>query len=362
MVERIEGREAPPWLKRHMDALAAMDVVRMFKETPIERPEDVIKHVGERYRKIKPPRHPNRLRRRILLEYKRLELVYNIVTAKLSQIARLPATSRMDPFHRALVKMFIGEHYDEALKAVRRALRLAKEFWTEYRLLILSSRAVDEAKRFRKEGSGRILSLIRRLRKHIEVLRKVREEILKTHIVSEGLPVVAVAGIPSAGKSTLVRRLSTAKPEVADYPFTTKTIIVGKAACKNLTFYLVDTPGLLERPLEELNEIERKALAALMTLPDVIIFMFDVSKDSYVNIDRQLELYKSISKMAREKGTDVIVVANKIDAADANALNRLNSMIGASFHTISALRGDGVDELLNDLCKRLQKASNMITS
>ncbi len=343
-----------PWLERHVRALTAKQVVDLFKSKYIPTDEEIVRYVGERYRRLKPPKHRDRVRRRVLFEYKRLELVYNIVTAKLSDILELPTTESMDEFHRTLVRLFVGDDYDNALRAVRRALRLAREFWESYRLTILSSTDPEEAKRFRREGSGRILSLVRRLRRHLNLLRRVREEIVKTHVVSEGLPVVVVAGIPSAGKSTLVRRLSTAEPEVADYPFTTKTVIVGKVRYRQLTFYMVDTPGILERPLDQLNEIERKALAALMTLPDVVLFLFDVSPTAYVGVDGQLALYRSVSRMASERGVDVVVAANKVDAADEKVLARVREEVGEVIE-ISALTGRNVDALLDRLYELLRR-------
>ena len=244
------------------------------------------------------------------------------------------------------------------------AIKLARRFWDEYRVLIVTSQSIEEAKKYRKEGCGRILSLVRRLNKHLKLLRKVRAELLRTHVVSEGLPVVVVAGIPSAGKSTLISRLSTAKPEIAPYPFTTKNIIVGKVTFKNHIFYMVDTPGILERPLHQHNPIERKALVALTSLPDVILFLYDVSAERVQDIVYQTKLLEDIiHNVALKNGVKVIVAVNKIDVADREALQKtyqcLNEVkkkygdIIIGPYSISALKGVGVEQLLNELIKLL---------
>ncbi len=343
-----------PWLERHVKALTAKQLVDLFKRTFFLYCDEKVADLRDPLRRLKQLMIRDRLKRRILFEYKRLELVYNIVVAKLREIAKLPPTRLMDDFHRVLVEMFVGQAYDDALARVRRAIKLAHEFWSQYRLLILSATDPDEARRFRKEGCGRILSLVRRMRRQLELLRRIREEVIKTHVIAEGLPVAVVAGIPSAGKSTLVRKLSTAEPEVADYPFTTKTIIVGKVAYRELRFYLVDTPGLLERPIEKLNEIERKALAALMTLPDIIVFLFDPTAGSYVDVDGQLSLYRSVRRLAEERGVDVIPVVNKIDAADGPRLKAIESSLEVKPLRVSALHGLNLDKLLEELYKRLK--------
>jgi nucleolar GTP-binding protein len=83
------------------------------------------------------------------------------------------------------------------------------------------------------------------------------------------------------GKSSLLRCLSSAKPEIAQYPFTTKEIHVGhiEKTEKYITkrFQIIDTPGLLDRPLSKRNEIEKQAIAALTHLADLIVFVLDVS-------------------------------------------------------------------------------------
>ncbi len=340
-----------PWLERHREALERAQVVKLFRETTIPSINDIIRYVGERYKRIRPPKvKGDKLMRRKIYELKRLELVYNIVVSRIDRLLALPPTRRMNKFHRTLIEMFVGDEYDEALAKLRRIRRMAREFWHQYRLLILSAESIDEAIRYRREGSGRILSLIKRAKKHIELLKRVREEIIKTHVVAEGLPIVVVAGIPSAGKSTLVRRLSTAEPEIAEYPFTTKTIIVGKVVYNDVVFYVVDTPGILDKPFDKLNQVERKALAALSSLPDIVLYLFDISPGSYRSIEEQLNLYRNIVLLVKEHGTPIIPVVNKIDNPDVNMLEKLRNTISNVIY-ISALHGQGINILLEEIRK-----------
>ncbi|HID40967.1 MAG TPA: hypothetical protein EYP33_02295, partial [Pyrodictium sp.] len=311
--------EELPWLKRHKEMLKLAETVRKLKETHVYSSEEIIRVVGERYRRVKPRRRG--LPGRIEFELKRLEVVFNVSYSRLLRVARLPSTREMSEFHRALVLGFVGDKYDEALRVVRGSLRLIKEFWNQYRLLIVSAADAREAARLRKEGSGRILSVVRRLRKRLELLDRVRRELLQTHIVSEGLPIVVVAGIPSTGKSTLVRRVSTAEPEVASYPFTTKTVIVGKAKVKDIAFYMVDTPGILERPIEQHNEIERKAFAALQSLPDIVVFLVDPASEMVQDIERQMRLLRDIcSEIIAQRGASLLVALNKVDIAPEESI------------------------------------------
>lgn len=355
--------EVAPWLQKHIQAMKMREVVERLKKIYVPLSEEIIKYVGERYKRLRP-RRPGLAGRREF-EIKRLELTYNIVRDKLWKVVEMPHLESMDEFHRRLVEEFVGaEAYEEALKRVRLAIKLARRFWDEYRVLISTSQTVEEAKRYRKEGCGRILSLVRRLDKHLRLLRKVKEELIRTHVVSEGFPVVVVAGIPSAGKSTLISRLSTAKPEIASYPFTTKNIIVGKVVFRNHVFYMVDTPGILERPLHQHNPIERKALVALASLPDAILFLYDVSVERIQDVVYQTRLLEDvIGNIALENDVKVIVAVNKIDIADKQALQEAYqhiNMVKKKYnrivvgpYSISALKGTGVDQLLDELVKLL---------
>ncbi|BES80661.1 NOG1 family protein [Pyrodictium abyssi] len=358
--------EELPWLRRHREMLKLAETVKRLKETHVYSSEEIVRVVGERYRKVRPRRRG--LPGRIEFELKRLEVVFNVSYSRLLRVARLPSTREMSEFHRALVLGFVGEEYDEALRAIRRSLRLIKEFWNQYRLLIVSAADAREAARLRKEGSGRILSVVRRLRKRLELLDRVRRELLQTHIVSEGLPIVVVAGIPSTGKSTLVRRASTAEPEVASYPFTTKTVIVGKTKVRDVAFYMVDTPGILERPLEQHNEIERKAFAALQSLPDVVLFLVDPSPEMVQDIEHQMRLLKDVyTGIIANRGAGLIVAVNKVDITPRERVERaveaVNEALAGTSKTdlcasepllISALTGEGVDRLLDTVYQCLR--------
>ncbi|WP_194840479.1 NOG1 family protein [Hyperthermus butylicus] len=354
-------------MARQLEAQKIVETVRRLREVHVYTADEIVRIVGERYRRIR--RSKPGLPGKIEFEIKRLEVVFNVAYSRLQAAAKLPTTREMSEFHRVLVESFVGREYDEALRRIRRALKLVKNFWAEYRLLIASAESAVEAARLRKEGSGRILSVVRRLRKHLELVERVRRELLKTHVVAEGLPVVVVAGIPSAGKSTLVRRISTAEPEIASYPFTTKSIIVGKARHQGMVFYVVDTPGILERPLELHNEIERKALAALKTLPDIVLVLLDPSPEKVQSLENQERLLRSIYEgIVKPREAGLIIAVNKVDASAREEVEKAIEMASSLLRDvnqsvrcvnkpipISALHGQGVGELLDVVIECLKR-------
>ena len=175
----------------------------------------------------------------------------------------------------------------------------------------------------------------------------------------------ALVGMPSAGKSSLIAKMSAARPKIADYPFTTLVPNLGVARSGDYSFVVADIPGLIEgahegRGLghEFLRHIERTAL---------IVHVVDLTGDyegrdpleDYDIINRELALYAD-ELAARPR----IVVANKIDVPGAEEVaDRLAervredsiaaaggdefapSPVDPKLYRISALTGEGVDGL-----------------
>ena len=161
---------------------------------------------------------------------------------------------------------------------------------------------------------------------------------------------VGLVGFPNAGKSTLISRISAARPKIADYPFTTLEPHLGVVAYGDEgSFVVADIPGLIEGAhegtglgLEFLRHVERTKLIA---------HVIDVSStgrnpiDDYLTISRELELYKTelIEKPQ-------VVVASKMDAVDdAQRVENLRNFCdrrGFEMFEISAVTGLGIDELI----------------
>lgn len=160
---------------------------------------------------------------------------------------------------------------------------------------------------------------------------------------------VGLLGFPNAGKSTLISRISAAKPKIADYPFTTLTPNLGVVRLdEGNSFVVADIPGLIEGAHKGvglghdfLRHLERTR---------VLIHLIDLSnlehepEDAFRIINRELMLYSpELSKKPQ------VVAANKIDLPEAR--ERLASLLKAlepdtPVFPISAATGEGVQELL----------------
>lgn len=172
---------------------------------------------------------------------------------------------------------------------------------------------------------------------------------------------VGLVGFPNAGKSTLISRISAARPKIADYPFTTLTPNLGVVAMSdNRSFVVADVPGLIEgahRGLglghQFLRHLERTSLLVHM------IDMSSTGRDPVVDFDtirRELELYRP--ELA---GKPQVAAANKLDVvADPAELDRLEAHLAAEripMFRMSAVTGEGIAPLLEAMWHHLHPAA-----
>ena len=168
---------------------------------------------------------------------------------------------------------------------------------------------------------------------------------------------VGLVGFPNAGKSTLISRMSAARPKIADYPFTTLVPNLGVVERWGDPFVVADVPGLIEGAAEGAG-LGHDFLRQL-SRTRVLVHLLDLSPDTtrdpvadYHAIRRELALY-SEALAARPE----IVVANKIDLPDARArLAEVAARLGRPVRALSAISGEGLEELGWHLVEELRAA------
>lgn len=154
---------------------------------------------------------------------------------------------------------------------------------------------------------------------------------------------VVIAGAPNVGKSTLLKALTESEPEIAPYPFTTKNILLGYIKDVKHEIQVIDTPGLLDRKLEEKNIIEKQAILALKHLANVIIFVFDPTETCGFSKEYQVNVYRSIRENFSDK--NIIVVINKIDLLQNRSYQEFSNFFKNDIVPCSALYNIGINKL-----------------
>jgi GTP-binding protein len=178
------------------------------------------------------------------------------------------------------------------------------------------------------------------------VMRKI---VLELKLLAD----VGIVGPPNAGKSTLLAKVSDARPKIAPYPFTTLKPNLGVVRLKsNKSLVLADIPGLIEGAhkgkglgLDFLRHIQRTKLLLFLldvTMPDIPI--------EYNKLRQELKLY-DLSLLEKP----AILALNKIDLLTEKEKKRLKANLNTPSVKISALTGEGVKELLNMISRQLEK-------
>jgi GTPase len=170
---------------------------------------------------------------------------------------------------------------------------------------------------------------------------------------------VGLVGFPNAGKSTLISRISAARPKIADYPFTTLEPNLGVVSVDDSTFVVADIPGLIEGAhlghglgVQFLKHIERTRLLA--HLVDVSEMSGrDPVEDFHVVMQELAGFSEEVAKKP------MFVVASKVDVAQdpqrVESLRELAAREGLPFFGISSVTGQGIDDLKRAMAQEILK-------
>ncbi len=269
----------------------------------------------------------------------------DIVTTTLNgYIKKFPRIEKEEDFLPELIDLVIGiDRYKKALGALN---------WASSRIDKLKNDSLRDVRRSKDpkviEGIknsfyGRMSSYIKRINEDLLFLQDAKNKFRKLPAVDPNIPTLVVAGFPNVGKSSLVAKLSTAAPQVAPYPFTTKGIIIGHVKDDWRMFQIIDTPGLLDREFEDRNDIEKQAVLALRYLTDVMLFLMDPSETCGYDMEKQTALLETIKK--NFSGIPIIVAESKSDV-----MNRNNENLSFSVET-----DEGMEELTDAILEPMRK-------
>jgi nucleolar GTP-binding protein len=259
-----------------------------------------------------------------------------------SYVKSFPSFDQLHQFQRELLDLLLDlDRLKKSLGALDWARKKILEISGEKLKLMRRSFDLNVIDDEREAAYGRIASVMKQIKKDLRFLIESREKIRKLPTIFPESPTVVIAGYPNVGKSMLVARLSSAKPEVAPYPFTTKGMIVGHFIHKWRKYQVIDTPGLLDRPLDARNQIELQAILALRHLADVMVFLIDPTGECGATVEQQQALLDQIRRDFPD--SYIIEVESKSDLVKSGK--------GAA---VSALTGDGVEELRKLILDRLK--------
>ncbi len=243
-----------------------------------------------------------------------LTIAVNITSDNLENVVTAwPDFDYVDPFYYELADCIVDvDALRQSLSEVMWASRQIEELGREYQPKLRKTDP-ELARKHRKQAFARIADIMDEIKDDLRAVGDARDALKNLPDIRPDEPAIVIAGYPNVGKSSFVNHVTRASNEIAEYPFTTKGVQIGHVERDHIRYQLIDTPGLLDRPEDERNDIERQAVGAIEHLADTILFFVDASGDCGYPLAVQLELRDSVAARFEDRDIPVLTICNKID-------------------------------------------------
>ncbi|KAJ8707285.1 hypothetical protein PYW08_011419 [Mythimna loreyi] len=290
-------------------------------------------------------------------------------------IQEFPKLDDVHPFYADLMNvLYDKDHYKLGLGQLNTARHLIDTVAKDYVRLLKYGDSLYRCKQLKRAALGRMATIMKRQAANLTYLEQVRQHLARLPSIDPYTRTIIICGFPNVGKSSFINKITRADVEVQPYAFTTKSLYVGHTDYKYLRWQVIDTPGILDHPLEERNVIEMQAVTALAHLRAAILYFIDPSEQCGHSIEEQISLFESIKPLFSNK--PLIVVLNKMDVVKPEDLapgkkelieqlmqtcskgNLVNADPNSDLSVVPVMRmstitEEGVQEVKIEACERL---------
>lgn len=227
-------------------------------------------------------------------------------------LSEFPKLDDIHPFYADLMNvLYDKDHYKLALGQINTSKHLIDNVAKDYVRLLKFADSLYRCKQLKRAALGRMCTIMKHQKQSLEYLEQVRQHLSRLPTIDPNTRTIIVCGFPNVGKSSFMNRVTRADVDVQPYAFTTKSLFVGHMDYKYLRWQVVDTPGILDHPLEERNTIEMQAITALAHLRAAVLYVMDISEQCGRSIEDQMQLFDNIKPLFANK--PLIVALNKVD-------------------------------------------------
>ncbi|KAJ3088155.1 Nucleolar GTP-binding protein 1 [Quaeritorhiza haematococci] len=309
--------------------------------------------------------HPNYAISRIRQFYMRkVKFGQDCFDEKLNQILTdFPKLDEIHPFYADLMNvLYDRDHYKLALGHINTARHLIDNVAKDYARLLKYGDSLYRCKQLKKAALGRMATIMKRQKDSLAYLEQVRQHLARLPSIDPNTRTLIICGYPNVGKSSFMNKVTRAEVDVQPYAFTTKSLFVGHMDYKYLRWQVIDTPGILDHPLEQRNTIEMQSITALAHLRACVMFFMDLSEQCGYSIKEQCALFHSIKPLFANKPT--LLVINKIDVMrpeqlgpeDQARIQEIISQDTVKMVMLSCYTEEGVMDVRNAACDTLLAA------
>lgn len=276
------------------------------------------------------------------------------ITVILNEFPRL---EEVHPFYADLINvLYSKDHYKLALGQLNTARNLIDGISKDYIRMIKYGESLYRCKQLKRAALGRMCTLMKKMKASLGYLEQVRQHLSRLPDIDPTTRTLLITGYPNVGKSSFINKISRADVEVQNYAFTTKSLFVGHFDFHYHRWQVIDTPGILDHPLEDRNTIEMQAITALAHLNACVLFFIDISEECGYSIEQQVSLFHNIKPLFANK--PLVVVCNKIDLkrpedVDPDDQKLIKTMVSggsAKLFPMSNATEEGINEVKTSAC------------
>lgn len=270
-----------------------------------------------------------------------------------------PRIEDIHPFYGDLLNvLYDKDHYKLALGQINTARHMIDNVARDYVKLLKYGDSLYRCKQLKRAALGRMATIMKRQKDTLLYLEQVRQHLSRLPSIDPNTRTLLLCGYPNVGKSSFMNKLTRANVEVQPYAFTTKSLFVGHMDYKYLRWQVIDTPGILDHPLEERNTIEMQSITAMAHIRACVLFFIDLSESCGYTIRQQISLFESLRPLFANK--PVLLVCNKVDLMRPNQLSTddfalLQGLLdqGLEMAESSCVTEEGVMNVRNSACEKL---------
>lgn len=228
-------------------------------------------------------------------------------------LKEFPIMDNLHPFVSSLLNVLYDKnHYKLALGQLNTAKHLIEQVSKDYIRLIKFGDSLYRCKQLKRAALGRMATIMKRQKDPLAYLEQVRQHMSRLPPIDPSTRTLLICGYPNVGKSSFINKVTRSDVDVKPYAFTTKSLFVGHMDYKYLRWQVIDTPGILDHPLEEMNTIEMQSITALAHLRAAVLYFMDLSEQCGYTVEAQVQLFNSIKPLFANK--PCILAINKTDA------------------------------------------------
>ncbi|MBW0506421.1 hypothetical protein O181_046136 [Austropuccinia psidii MF-1] len=277
-----------------------------------------------------------------------------------SILSDFPILDNLHPFLASLLNVLYDKnHYKLALGQLNTAKHLIDQVGKDYCRLLKYGDSLYRCKQLKRAALGRMATIMRRQKEPLAYLEQVRQHMSRLPTIDPTTRTILVCGYPNVGKSSFMNKVTRADVDVQPYAFTTKSLFVGHMDYKYLRWQVIDTPGILDHPLDEMNTIEMQSITAMAHLRSCILYFMDLSEQCGYTVEAQCQLFHSIKPLFANKPTFLVV--NKIDVcklddlepARRQLIDEIVAQHNVQLLQVSCFSEEGVMQVRNQACEAL---------